>query len=507
MSDTLYIPTANDPDIATCDSEPLAFCGQIQNEGALLVTDGGGRLTHYSDNLDDFFDLPDSGHPASLQALFADNSDYFRHRRQNIFEGAHYLIPGVISNRGVEGDLLSSEHAGRVLYEFEPAAAAPQADDGDCSVTVNAQALPGGARIDDLLRQIRALTGYDKIMIYRFFEDGSGEVVAELSNGRLDDYQGLRFPASDVPRNARALYVENPFRIIFDTESRDVPIAALPGRGSVDLDLSTSCLRSVSPLHIEYLGNMGVRSSCSFSIRVMGYLWGLVALHAVAPTRIPVRNRVDVRRLVDRVLAGPIMNERINADHQRFNAAADLVDRTAQRLAALLAGREEAPPTASLRSLVDSDDLLCLHGDRLLLDTAGLPADERAALLDVCRQQSLQGQFATSSLSRFLDQAESFRQRVSGVLYQSCGAGASLQALEILWLRREKSMSVDWAGKPEKLRREVDGAVRLSPRKSFERWTQEALGHATPWQNGDRLVATKIAAKSLSLLAAGSRRA
>ena len=498
-------PGTEDPDLAVCDREALAFSGRIQDQGALLVCDGDGTVTHASDNLQRFFDCnPAPG--LTLQALFADDSDYFVHRRRAIHDAHHFVIHNVLSNRGLEGDLLLSECAGRLLYEFEaraePDAATPAPQ---LSISGDPGTLPAETDPERLLRQIHELTRYPKIMIYRFLEDHSGEVVAELSDGSLDAYLGLRFPASDIPRNARNLYVDNPFRLIFDTAGPTVAVRALQ-RATDDTppDLSTSTLRSVSPLHLEYLGNMGVRASCSFSVRVMGRLWGLVALHATQPTQIDVRSRIRVRELIDRHLALALMNAHIRAGHQRFNSSVGLVEGCAAALAALLRGGHDLPLDA-LRELLDCDSLLLLRDGMPLRDELDLAPQQWRGLRDVARRQRLNGQFATDFLGRFLEQDAPFRQRVSGVLYQSIGSGRAGSELEILWLRQEQIRTVSWAGEPLKLRREVDGEVRISPRRSFQKWSEETRGQSRPWNNADRLLATRLAAQALSAVAGIAR--
>lgn len=124
-------------------------------------------------------------------------------------------------------------------------------------------------------------------MVYRFAEDGSGEVVAETCKPGIGSFKGLHYPASDIPVQARELYKRNLLRVIADVDA--VPVAIEPAhdeKGQL-LDLSYSILRSVSPIHIEYLKNMGVRASMSISILVDGELWGLFACHhysAKSPT-------------------------------------------------------------------------------------------------------------------------------------------------------------------------------------------------------------------------------
>jgi len=482
-------------DLDACEQEPLAFSGRIQDVGALIGTaPGDDALSCFSDNLGRWFELPLPTDELRLNDLFADDCDYFRYRRRAIFEGHHFVVRNVLTNRGIEGDLLLSEHPTVNLYEFEPKIeprVVPHSQAMLVPVTHDSHSLARELRIDTLLRRIHALTSYPKIMLYRFLSDGSGEVVAELNSEDLDNYQGLRFPASDIPRIARNLYVDNPFRLIFDTQGRESSVQAA---GDDTPDLSRSCLRSVSPVHVEYLGNMGVRSSASFPVRVMGRLWGLVALHAVEATAIPIEQRLALQQLVEQELSRKLMDIRITAEHRRFNASSDLLHDSAVSLARVLQGGHGASPersTESLRRLISSDEVLLRIDGRTQGQSSLVGEDELEAIIEVARAQALRGQFSTESLHLFLDQDEDFRQRASGLLYATTGI-EKRGALEVLWLRSEQAKTVTWAGRPEKLRRQVDGVERISPRQSFAAWSAQTAGQSLPWESSDVLMASKL---------------
>ena len=147
---------------------------------------------------------------------------------------------------------------------------------------VERQILPE-AMYREAARQVRALTGFDRVMVYRFDHDGAGEVVGESMTRGLSPFLGLRYPAADIPLQARALYERNYIRIITDVDAQPVPVAPALSPEGEKLDLSMSVLRSVSPIHIEYLKNMGVYASMSISILQGGKLWGLIACHHNSP--------------------------------------------------------------------------------------------------------------------------------------------------------------------------------------------------------------------------------
>jgi light-regulated signal transduction histidine kinase (bacteriophytochrome) len=147
-----------------------------------------------------------------------------------------------------------------------------------------------------LTEQIKVLTGFNRVLLYRFDEAGHGTVLCEQTDNTLPSYLDLRFPASDIPQQARALYIEKTVRIIPDASYVPSPLHGLNGRPIHLLDLSLSILRSVSPVHLEYMRNMGTMSSMSVSIVCEGKLWGLISGHHAQLRRVPylVRSACDL---------------------------------------------------------------------------------------------------------------------------------------------------------------------------------------------------------------------
>ncbi|MEC9150215.1 MAG: GAF domain-containing protein, partial [Pseudomonadota bacterium] len=171
--------------------------------------------------------------------------------------------------------------------------------------------------VAEAARQLRMALQIDRVMVYRFRDDLSGEVIAEAARDDLEKFHGLRYPRSDIPDQARALYVRNRFRIIADVEAQPVPIEPGVSIDGDPLDLSMSSLRAVSPIHIEYLKNMGVGASLSISIIIGGKLWGLFACHHYGPKLLPYSQRTAAELFseyfsltLDRTLARQIAERR-----------------------------------------------------------------------------------------------------------------------------------------------------------------------------------------------------
>ena len=193
-----------------------------------------------------------------------------------------------------------------IVIEAEPAADRPHTDAASLIRSMMTR-LDAAADLPVYLRegarQVRALTGFDRVMVYRFDRDGSGHVAAEAARGGIGTFLELRYPASDIPKQARELYLRTPFRVIADVDGETVPIVPARDEAGAPLDLSLSVLRSVSPIHLEYLRNMGVRASLSISIIVGGKLWGLFACHHYAGPRCPSFDRRTVAELFGQMFA------------------------------------------------------------------------------------------------------------------------------------------------------------------------------------------------------------
>lgn len=483
-------------DLDICEQEPLAFSGQIQDVGGLIATRPGNQdVCYLSDNLERWFAPPQDPSRATLDAFFADNCDYFVHRQRSIFNGKHFLIANVLTNRGVEGDLILSTGASLHVYEFEPKPADGRSggEQGAAEFVVDPDKFPAEIALEQIIRRVQELTRFPKIMLYRFMDGGAGEVVAELSNKSLDSYQGLRFPASDIPQIARALYIDNPFRLIFDTRCASSAVTRLQPDCAESPDLALSTLRSVSPVHIEYLGNMGVRSSASFPVMVMGRLWGLLALHALEATTIPVAQRIAVTELIEQQLARTLMNAKIIEEHSRFNANAERLRQSAEVLITIGSGETDCEIPSGFFELIACNGVCLVANDSFVHRDPLVTDAEAREILAIARQQAARNIFSTDSLLRFMPQDDGLRRRASGALYCSAKRTGK-NRVEILWLRSEQTHNINWAGKPEKTSRIIDGETRISPRQSFESWSAEIRGHSAAWESSDIMIATKLMA-------------
>jgi light-regulated signal transduction histidine kinase (bacteriophytochrome) len=479
--------------VSACDREPIHVPDSIQPHGVLLVLDGG-RIVQASRNIGSA--LGRSAEEACGRALSEVAPDLARALGPEPWaaagEGqARYLATLSLVRAGGTGTYDAALHlsGSRLVLELEEAA--PDADAGLEALYPTlrgfVEQLQGAADILDLCRlaaaDIRRLTGFDRVLVYRFDRDWHGTVVAEDGNGRLPAYLGLRFPASDIPAQARELYRRNSLRIIPDAGYEPVPIlpALDPGTGE-PLDLSLSVLRSVSPIHAEYMRNMGTQASMSISILRDGALWGLISCHHAEARRVPLRVR-DACDFLAQILSLQIASrERAAAADERMRLGS---------VQAKLLGFMAAEDRFIDGLVKHPDELLALCGAAGAAVVSGdhcwrsgkAPAERAVRHLHAwLSEHHREDVFATESLSEAFPEAASCRDVASGLMAVSI---SKMHASYILWFRPEVVQTVHWGGDPGKPVARAGEAERLHPRVSFAIWKETLGGRAAPWSPGE----------------------
>src|SRR5919199_3827984 len=398
---------------------------------------------------------------------------------------------------GAEVDLVVHRADGLLVTEWEPLAGAEQADAvWHARLALVLQRLAASGTLDELTaslaRDVRALTGFDRVMVYRFDPEWNGEVVAEDRSAGLEPFLGLRYPASDIPAQARALYATNWLRLIPDATYRRVPLepATNPVTGR-PLDLSGAMLRSVSPVHLEYLANMGVVASMSVSLVDHGRLWGLIACHSYSgPHRPSYADRLAAEFLGR--TASLLLQTTVEAGEQGRVVA--VAQRQAELLAAL--GRTPRSPAQALPGGTPTVlDLLPAAGAAVRLDgrlhlLGGTPPAERvpglvAALL-------ARGRPATDAPGSVVPEAADVADTGSGLLAVEVGGG---RGDFLAWFRPETPPGGPWGGHPHPPKTvQTETGPRLSPRRSFAAWRETVRGTATPWRAHEVEAAQALAA-------------
>ena len=352
-----------------------------------------------------------------------------------------------------------------------------------------------------IVYKFREATGFERVIIYRFDEDGSGTVIAEDKQEKLSPFLGLHFPDSDIPKQAKRLYCLNCLRLIPDVTYQPVPlIPAINPVTKKSLDLSFSFLRSVSPIHIEYLQNMGVAASMSLSIIVNNKLWGLIACHHNSPKYIPydLRTACEIfarvvslkitERLAQETSASKPKFQEINSEV--FKAVSEMENWVDCLIAAEL----------QLREMLDATGL-AVQTDRELIVFGKTPPkskiSELIAWLDGDKNNN--SVFFTDKLPHIYPDAELYKEIASGLLVLFLSPSMNNC---ILWFRSEAIETINWGGNPYKQAGVAeDGSLRLTPRKSFELWQETVRGKSLPWKQAeiDRVVALGIDMLTISL--------
>ncbi|MGD1698429.1 ATP-binding protein [Dapis sp. BLCC M229] len=333
-----------------------------------------------------------------------------------------------------------------------------------------------------VVKEIRKITEFDRVMIYKFHPDDSGEVIAEDKREDQEAYLGLHYPAYDVPQVARAVFSVKFIRTIPNINSSIVELVPKfnPLTNQL-LDLTFSVLRGVSPCHIEYLDNMGVMGSMSISLVKEEKLWGLIACHHQSVKYIPYDKQVICEFL------GKIMSIHIPMREQNDNLDYKVSLKSVQ--------------SEVIKIISESDDLLNVItniGSKLLTIVGATgsvislegeyhkigitPSDaEITELINWLKNQMNTDIYSTDSLPIIYPSAKKFKESVGGLLVLEI---AKLQEVYVLWFRPEVSQTVNWAGNPEyPIEIESDGKMKLCPRKSFEQWQEIVKFHSLPWQS------------------------
>nr|AXN94186.1 bacterial type cyanobacterial phytochrome [Leptolyngbya sp. PCC 7124] len=477
-------------DLTNCDREPIHIPGLIQPHGVLLVLQKPDLdIIQVSDNIqavighapEDLLGQPLSSllNPANLQDIQQClNEDFENVNPLNLSIGH---LEGVL-----EFDGIVHHWDGVVMLELEPKANGQAPDFFDFYHQVKGpisriQKAPTLLKMFQVVvKEIRRLTGFERVMVYQFDADGAGIVIAEDTD-QDTPYLDLHYPPSDIPKQARHLYTLNWLRLIPDAQYQ--PVGLIPKQNPVTgqpLDLSMAVLRSVSPIHLEYLQNMGVTASMSISLLQNQQLWGLIACHHSSPNYIPYHIRT-ICEFIGQVTSTELTNKTVSENNQHKQHLQVLQTHFIEALSQadyFLDGMEQLKPR--LLELINSTGAVICSEERCLRIGETPSEEDIHALLDWLKPHLHQGIFATRSLSQQYPTAEAYQAIASGVLALEI---SGIHRNYVLWFRPEVIQTVNWAGNPNKpVEVQADGSLRMSPRQSFELWQEEVKGRSLPWQ-------------------------
>ena len=488
-------------DLTNCDKEPIHIPGKIQSHGFLVAVNSQTQIVNYiSENIAPFIteapknflgkpiDELEKSLPISVlqlklgQVLLMGSTNQY-------FES---INPFSLELNGKPYNLIVSVSGDNKILEFETV----ESDlDFDIQKVIgrSVSEILSGKNLNSLLvnaaHEIKKIILYDRVMIYRFGEDGHGEVVAEVKNDDLEPFFGLHYPASDIPKQARELYKINLTRIIADVNSESSGIITNETE-SAPLDLTHSALRAVSPIHIQYLKNMGVYSSFSISLIAHGELWGLIACHNYSPRFINFKAR-DASKLIGQILSSAL---EFRQDEENIEKAAKL-NAAASELAEHIE-KENYIIDALTRHSTTVQDITTAKGAVIVFDnnitTIGItPSLEQ--INDIVKWLKVNMQDSVYYTHRFPEiffPAKEYSHVASGIL--ACILSKELSEI-IIWFKPEQLETIHWAGNPDKAVEDIgNGIMQLSPRKSFESWTQIVKNTSEKWAGEEISAVIKV---------------
>ncbi len=497
-------------ELTDCDREPIHILNYIQPFGGLIAVNLDWTVAYHSENASEMLGLRDVGvdqsplqtgvnldrilRPLALEriktSLFVLDSDDAVERIFSVELVNDRLFDCAVHRTG-----------NTVVLDFEPH---PLGTGSQSPFDLLGPLTSQLETTQDLLKicrlgasKLKDILGYDRVMVYRFHPDGTGEVIAEQREAKLESFLGLRYPRTDIPEQARELYLRNRFRIIADVEAGPVPILPKGRFGAEPLDLSMSTLRAVSPIHIQYLKNMGVSASLSISIVHQGKLWGLFACHHYSAKPLPFATRTTAELFsqlfslaLDRALLRK--SERVHEEGRRLH------DQLMVRLAQGRTLIENLPMIDELLTETIAHDGLSIFADGVYRSRGAAPDREEFEALLPALNGSPPGKIISSeSIATHISAASTFADRAAGALIIPLSRNP--RDYLALW-RRELPQKVMWGGNPDKAVTKSKRNETLSPRSSFAAWEQVVSNHSERWSADDLQIAESLRTSLLEIV-------
>ena len=482
--------------ITNCENEPIHIPGSIQPHGFLLgVGRDTSRIMYCSENCCEYFEL------SLAEILDKPLTDFFSKEEItnfNIYFGKNedeIIRPFIFSIKGKGYNTSAHISNDCLVLEFEPFSET-SLDFPDLYIqtkrfsyfTERADNLK--MLCQDIARETKSITGYDRVMIYRFDEDYNGEVFAESKNDDLEPYLGLHYPHTDIPAQARALYLSNKLRILSDVNYKIVPIYGLNNSDAQTntLDLSLSSLRSFSPIHIKYLQNMGVEATLAISLIHKGKLWGIIVGHHYSSRHIPYFTRLAAH--LQAVFLSSQIDVRQIADEFQYTKDGDKkIEKLHEALSETNFDITESQNLVLLKELLNADGVI-IYNKGTLNYNGSMPNEELLyPFIKWLQTKYVNGIYKSSELINDYPDTELLVKEIAGVYSFSFGENNENC---IVWTLNEIEKTVNWAGNPEKAIIKNEETSVLTPRNSFAMWTQSVKNQSRQWKQTDKDVASKI---------------
>ena len=463
-----------------CDQEPIHIIGEVQEYGFLIGTKGS-EIAFYSENVLSLFSLkPKSVLGEKIEVLFDQlkldiNWDNFSHNQELAIQ--HINFTGEEYTRSIH------TNNGFTLYEIDKVFPHHK-------INKEYQAVQNILRKSNdeniwkiLLKEIQEIIDFDRAMIYQFLYDGSGEVIEESVKDGLESYLHLHYPESDIPAQARALYLKNPVRITSHASGKTYPIL---GTEKEKIDLTYSVTRATSPVHVQYIKNSGMEASFSTSIIINGVLWGIVACQNAKPKHLDLQSRLLVETLT-RTSANAyatFKSRETLEDYQRINL--NNISLRQNLLSEENFGKALENNIDDIMKTCGAEGMIIKINNEILTHGNVPNLSDIEKIIDwskVNNQDFEENIFISNTFCKDIDKELENPETVCGIIISVLGNNSSDM---MIWLRKEQGQKIKWAGKPEKgIISEIKNGVEIikfSPRKSFEVWKEYVKGTSLPWK-------------------------
>lgn len=484
--------TNQEVDLSSCDREPIHIPGRIQPHGFMLVLQEPElTILQVSANSTEFTGIaPEQLFNQSINLILEPQEiEQLKEviENQHLEGNPHFVTTFKPKGQSRTFDGIVHRFHGILIFELElisPIENLENLNSYDLVKNILSK-LQEDFTISEfcqiIAEQVRKMSGFDRVMIYCFDENFDGDVIAEAKLESLSPFLGLHYPGTDIPVQARALYTINWLRFITNVNYQPVDLLPTfnPATGQT-LDMSFSVLRSVSPIHIQYLKNMGVQATMTISLLKEGKLWGLVACHHQAGAKqVPYEIRIACEFLAQ-VLSLQLSSREDKANYQyraeiksNLSVLVQAISSEGRFIDGLIKSQ-----TKLLEFVKATGVAIYYDGEWVMLGKTP-DATELGSLVDWLSQRKDASSFSTNTLSRSYPQAEKYRDIASGLIAIQI---SKTLPYYVLWFRPEIIQTVNWAGNPAKTVELAVDELQLTPRKSFELWQESVRFKALPWQ-------------------------
>ena len=472
--------------LTNCDREPIHIIGKAQEHGVIMVCDITTLdIIQCSENVKKVLGLDlDEVLGSNVEKFFSEDimKSLVRKLKDKIT-----LLPRTVHLNNRDFFVIPNISEDSLILDFDPHGESLDPIIYQEQLTKILNEIGDKQTIQEMCQNavelVKYLFNYDRVMMYQFDEEWNGEVVAEVREPELESWLGLHYPATDIPKPARDIFLKQGVRIIADVNYTPSPIypelSPLTGQA---LDISKSELRAVSPIHIEYLQNMKVGASLTAAIVLNGELWGLLACHHYSPKFINYNQRQSCKFLTQ-VFSNKLALRTSNVFIEQVAKSEDVRKKLVLQMASIKNISE-----ALTRFQPKFTDIVECTGGALIYDekitlVGNTPSEkEIKKLIKKFLNKQEEGVYFTKNLMKKFPKAEAYKDKASGILSIRIGENPNDY---LLWFRAQASQNVAWGGNPEKEGYVKDGVEYLSPRKSFDRWTENKSGEAAAWAEYD----------------------